>query len=128
MFAKNHATYPNGPHDGQVVVKESWIPEAVAAPDAAFSPRTWRPATTPVITSIRMRARDGGVYRAGRARGAVHHVQGGRGDRPDRLGWVYATVSPAGKLTSAGRVAALMGCHETAEHERLFGVPLSPSF
>ena len=39
-------------------------------------------------------------------------------------GWVYATVSPAGQVTSAGRVASCMGCHETsATHERLYGVP-----
>ena len=44
-------------------------------------------------------------------------------------GWVYATVSPAGQVTAAGRVASCMGCHETsATHERLYGVPLSPSF
>jgi hypothetical protein len=43
-------------------------------------------------------------------------------------GWVYATVSPQGQVTSAGRVASCMGCHETsATHERLFGVPLSPT-
>src|SRR5262245_27820411 len=29
VFAKNHAAYPNGPHDGQVVVKQSWIPELI---------------------------------------------------------------------------------------------------
>jgi len=44
-------------------------------------------------------------------------------------GWVYATVSPAGIVTSAGRVASCMGCHETAAtHERLFGVPKSNAF
>jgi hypothetical protein len=43
-------------------------------------------------------------------------------------GWIYATVSAAGQVTAAGRVASCMGCHETsATHERLFGVSLSPS-
>jgi len=44
-------------------------------------------------------------------------------------GWVYATVTAAGQVTAAGRVASCMGCHETsATHERLYGVPLSPSY
>jgi hypothetical protein len=43
-------------------------------------------------------------------------------------GWVYATVTPDGQVTSAGRVASCMGCHETsATHERLFGVPKGPA-
>jgi hypothetical protein len=29
VFAKNHAAYPDGPQDGQVVVKQSWVPELV---------------------------------------------------------------------------------------------------
>ena len=33
-------------------------------------------------------------------------------------GWVYATVSTAGQVTSAGRVATCMGCHETQRHAR----------
>ena len=42
-------------------------------------------------------------------------------------GWVYATVSPSGRVTGSGRVASCMGCHETsAIHERLYGVPLTP--
>jgi hypothetical protein len=43
-------------------------------------------------------------------------------------GWVYATITAAGEVTAAGRVASCMGCHEVATHERLFGVPLSPFF
>jgi hypothetical protein len=35
-------------------------------------------------------------------------------------------VSPAGAVTSAGRVGSCMACHEVATHERLFGVPTSP--
>ena len=38
VFAKNHDAYPNGPHDGQVVVKQSWIPELVTDSDAGFRP------------------------------------------------------------------------------------------
>ena len=44
-------------------------------------------------------------------------------------GWVYATITPDGQVTSAGRVGSCMGCHETsATHERLYGVPKSVAF
>jgi len=37
-------------------------------------------------------------------------------------GWVYGTVTADGTtVTSAGKVASCMGCHEHAKHERLFG-------
>jgi len=42
-------------------------------------------------------------------------------------GWIYGTVSPDGKVTSAGRVASCMACHTGhATHERLFGLPVAP--
>jgi len=37
-------------------------------------------------------------------------------------GWIYGTVAPDGTVTSAGRVERCMGCHESATHERLFGL------
>jgi len=38
-------------------------------------------------------------------------------------GFVYGTVTPDNKrVTSAGRVARCMGCHDNAPHERLFGL------
>ncbi|MBA3541386.1 MAG: hypothetical protein H0T79_17370 [Deltaproteobacteria bacterium] len=36
-------------------------------------------------------------------------------------GWIYGTIV-GGEVTSAGRVASCMGCHESASHERLFGL------
>ena len=39
-------------------------------------------------------------------------------------GWIYGTVTPdASTVTSAGKVASCMGCHQTAPHGRLFGLP-----
>lgn len=39
-------------------------------------------------------------------------------------GWVYGTVSADGKaVTSSGRVASCMKCHEDAQHDRMFGLP-----
>jgi hypothetical protein len=123
VFAKNHAAYPSGPHDGQVVVKESWIPEEVPAPDGGFKP------TAPVDAGDHFYpyARgDGGVFRAAAPAGLFIMFKTDAPPADTDLGWVYATVSPTGQVTSAGRVASCMGCHEVAEHERLFGVPLSP--
>jgi hypothetical protein len=38
-------------------------------------------------------------------------------------GWVYGTVTPDSKqVTSAGRVATCMKCHQDAKHDRLFGL------
>jgi hypothetical protein len=37
-------------------------------------------------------------------------------------GWIYGTTTRDGKVTSAGRVATCMGCHEDARRDRLFGV------
>jgi hypothetical protein len=39
-------------------------------------------------------------------------------------GWVYGTVSADGKsVTSSGRVASCMKCHEDTRHDRMFGLP-----
>lgn len=43
-------------------------------------------------------------------------------DSPDTdAGWVYATISPDGKVTQAGRIESCMECHADAPHDRLHG-------
>jgi hypothetical protein len=129
VFAKKHDAYPNGPHDGQVVVKQSWIPELVTDSDAGALP-------THYINDAGIEADhfypyaqgDGGVYRAAAPAGLFIMFRLDPSTPDTDEGWVYATVSAAGQVTAAGRVASCMGCHETsATHERLYGVPLSPS-
>ena len=46
------------------------------------------------------------------------------GDRPGSDdGWVYGTVSPGGTVTSAGRVASCMTCHDgQTSRDKLFGL------
>jgi hypothetical protein len=122
VFAKIHDTYPNGPHTGQVVVKESWIPEA-ATPDGGFHPTAVYDAGDHFYPYARG---DGGFFRAAAPAGLFVMFKVDAATADTDQGWVYATVSPAGQVTSAGRVGSCMGCHETAEHDRLFGVPLSP--
>lgn len=42
-------------------------------------------------------------------------------------GWVFGTVAPDGSVTSAGRVASCMGCHDdAAKREKLFGLRAAP--
>jgi hypothetical protein len=126
VFAKNHAAYPNGPHTGQAVVKQSWVPELVAAePDGGSRYLTrGMPDADHFYPYVRG---DGGVYHAA-AQADLYLMFKVEPATPDTdEGWVYATISPARQVTSAGRVASCMTCHEAAEHERLFGVPKSPN-
>ena len=87
VFAKNHDTYPNGPHDGQVVVKQSWIPELVPDADAGLRPIHY--ATDAGINADHFypyAQGDGGVYRAGAPAGLLHHVQARSRDARHRRG------------------------------------------
>lgn len=126
VFAKNHDAYPNGPQTDQAVVKQSWIPELVSGPDASFNPGSVRPQADAADHFYPYAEKDGGVYRAGAPAGLFIMFKLDEATPDTDEGWVYATVSTAGEVTSAGRVASCMGCHESATHERLFGVPLSP--
>jgi hypothetical protein len=79
---------------GQVIVKESWIPAATST----FA----KPATG--------------------ARGPLFlMMKTGEPDSDD--GWIYATATPDGKsITSWGKLASCMECHQSAKHDRLFGL------
>jgi len=127
VFAKNHAAYPNGPHDGQVVVKESWVPEVVDT-DAGYTSglNMYRSdAGTEADHFYPYAKGDGGViYRAATFAGLYIMFKLDPSTADTDEGWVYATVTAAGQVTASGRVASCMGCHETsATHERLYGVP-----
>ena len=129
VFAKNWANYPNGPQEGQVVVKQSWKPEAVTTPDASYNP-TMQPLPNDGGDHFYPYAKgpDGGLFRASEPAGLYIMFRLDPSTPDTDAGWVYATVTPDGQVTSAGRVASCMGCHETsATHERLFGVPKSPA-
>jgi hypothetical protein len=128
VFAKNHDAYPNGPHDGQVVVKQSWIPEMVGYPDAGVPPNSFTTDAGIDADHFYPYAKsDAGFFRAAAPAGLFIMFRLDPSTPDTDEGWVYATVSAAGEVTASGRVASCMGCHETgATHERLFGVPLSP--
>jgi hypothetical protein len=99
---------------GFTVVKQSFVATKTAPPRAA------------VISGARIEEpvgwieTDHGRLFTGEPAGLYVMTKVG-GDGTD-AGWVYGTVSAAGEVTSAGRVASCMGCHEAATHERLFGL------
>jgi hypothetical protein len=128
VFVRNHAAYPTGPQTDQAVVKESWVPELVTGADAGFDPGSYRASADAGDHFYAYAKADGGVYRASAPAGLFIMFKVDPTTPETDEGWVYATVSTAGKVTSAGRVASCMGCHEVAQYERLFGVPLSPAF
>jgi hypothetical protein len=137
LFAKDHS--PSGGYlvkgqpsaSGQVVVKESWVPEEVK--DDGKPPE-------PVRRKVKVRQGDGLVEQEdsfvpyARKDGRLYHAKekgplfvmfkmDPRTPGTDE-GWVYGTVTPDGKqVTSAGRVESCMNCHQGAPHDRLFGPP-----
>lgn len=103
LFAKNRDSYVKfEPGDvGQVIVKESWLPDATDGvdPNSRTAPK---PVTqTDLFIMFRTDPKTANTDE----------------------GWVYGTVTSDGKMvTSAGRVASCMGCHVSAPHGRLFGI------
>lgn len=99
---------------GQTLVKESW--QCVEGEPAGATESSRRYVATPVL-------REGGkVFHAGDAAGLfVMHKLAADTKDTDR-GWVYGTIDRDGVVTSAGRVASCMRCHEGATEDRRFGL------
>jgi hypothetical protein len=121
----------------QEIVKESWIPEEVRddgkplepairkVPKYDYTGCSFQPKPTIVEEKYLPYARkDGKLYRASK-QGDLFIMFKMEPDTPNTdQGWVYGTVTADGKkVTSAGRVASCMKCHEQAPHDRLFGLP-----
>jgi hypothetical protein len=133
VFAAQRGAYLTAPAQpspvGQVIVKESWEPEEVPdrkpgkprGEDTVRAPATGQgPDRTDHFNPYA--ERDGKVYKAAR-KGQLFIMLKLDADTPgsDR-GWVYGTVTADGKtVTSAGRVASCVKCHETRK-DRLFGI------
>ncbi len=100
----------------QVLVKEAWQPvENTLAPDHVDNPTPF-PREHPPIQ------RDGRWFHAGPRAGLFLIFRPTQPIAPTDEGWVYATVSPEGEVTGAGRMASCMECH-TRQADRLFGLP-----
>jgi len=98
LYAKNREAYrllPEFPQPvGQVIVKESWIPAATST----FA--------KPVTES----------------RGPLF-IMMKTGEPDSDEGWIYATATADGKtITSRGKLASCMECHQSAKNDRLFGL------
>jgi hypothetical protein len=125
VFAKDHAAYPMTSNVGQVVVKESYQPELVTDPNFQWSP-PWNGSNIEADHFYPYAQKDGKTYKAASLAGLflMYRVDPATPNSDD--GWVYAIVSPDKKVTSSGKIALCVGCHENADHGRLFGVPQSP--
>ncbi|HTU92590.1 MAG TPA: hypothetical protein VMF69_21090 [Gemmataceae bacterium] len=135
IFAKIHANGLYGGEVGQIVVKESWLPEEIAdngqflqavshkvkvpAKEAKDSTKTVE-IDDYYVPYVR---KDGHLYHAAK-RGPLFIMFKMDPKTPNTdEGWVYGTVTADGKeVTSAGRVESCMSCHRKAP-QRLFGLP-----
>jgi hypothetical protein len=96
----------------QVVVKESWTHRPVTVARAQQVNAYTLAARTP----------DGATVEPEHAAGLFVMMRVAPNDPASDRGWIYGTVSPAGNVTAAGRIASCMGCHVEAGPGRLFGL------
>lgn len=149
LFARDREAYltkTDASPVGQIVVKEAWVPEEVDAKpilDASQIVRTERGRDRKVpddLAPVGLGAifqsgdhfhpfaeKKGKWYRA-KERGPLFIMMKLDAKTPGTdEGWVYGTVSADGKtVTSAGRVASCMKCHEERK-DRLFGLVPTPA-
>ena len=102
---------------GFAVVKEAFGAVDHATPESTLA-GDWR--TVPPVRSLEV---GGKTLWLGAPRGlyVIAKVAAGEADGTD-AGWVYGTIDPEGRVTSAGKVGRCIACHEGAPHERLFGL------
>lgn len=63
------------------------------------------------------------VYQPGTISGLFIMMKVGESETPETdMGWVYATATPHGKIESVGLIESCIKCHQSAEHDRLFGL------
>jgi hypothetical protein len=115
---------------GQVIVKESWVPEEVKDDGKPLEPVHRKVKIRQGDTVVERDdsfvpyARKGGQLYHAKERGPLFVMFKMDPKTPGTdEGWVYGTVTPDGQqVTSAGRVESCMNCHQGAPHDRLFGL------
>jgi hypothetical protein len=141
LFAKNHMAYRalderNPVPVGQVLVKQSWMPEDVTEKKKDAQGRV--PFEEIVRTTPKKGdpfyqgdhfwpyARKGDkVYKASKQADLFIMLKLDPKTPGTDSGWVYGTVTPDGRtVTSAGRVESCMKCHQETKTDRLFGLRL----
>ncbi len=99
---------------GQTLVKEAWV--CVEGDPKGLSEAGRRYLANPTLIEGDKR------YHAGDFAGLfVMHKLAKDTPGTDR-GWIYGTIDRSGKVTSAGRVASCMRCHDDATDDRRFGL------
>jgi hypothetical protein len=144
LFARHRQDYValtkgNKVDVGQVIVKQSWLPEEITDPkqmpgreiDATKVVRTKNPKAKvqqdgfdPSTDNLYPYVWKGDkVYKATKQGDLFIMMKLDPKTPGTDEGWVYGTVTPDGKnVTSAGKVASCMKCHQEAKCERLFGL------
>jgi hypothetical protein len=118
---------------GQVVVKESWIPEEVTDPTEPRKVIATKARADAKDSDARLAfmgdhfllyaTKDGKTYRAAKQADLFIMFKTDPKTPETDDGWVYGTVTADGKkVTSAGKVASCMKCHQEASHDKLFGL------
>lgn len=108
---------------GQVLVKAAWSPVLVKSGKAKSKFKFKNKLGVMVIPKgVPYAARDGKLYKAGKRHAYFIMLKlDAKTDGADQ-GWVYGTVTPDAKqVTSAGKVASCMACHQDAKRDRMFG-------
>jgi hypothetical protein len=135
LFAKNGRTYKAPDKDkpvevGQVVVKESWVPEEVTDPkqkhEIIVRKQEGKAGRATELTDhfLPYAEKDGKTYHAAKQSELFIMFKMDPKTADTDEGWVYGTVTADGKkVTSAGKVESCMKCHQKASHDRLFGMP-----
>ena len=109
----------------QVIVKEAWVPERMSEPPTdPFGPglQTRRQPNWGK-SQLRPVKRGEHYYRADKPGGLFLMLKArDRKAKDTDKGWIYATVTPEGQVTGAGRMQPCMACHKR-NPDRLFGPP-----
>ena len=124
LFARDRDAYVAGRSvDGQIVVKEAWLPERTPPGDtlSAHQPKGPSSSSNDYFVPYAV-GPDGGLLHAKRRAGLFIMLKEDPATSGTDDGWVYGTISPDGEVTASGRVASCMGCHQRAPQGRLFGV------
>jgi hypothetical protein len=144
LFARHHQDYfylAKGKTAvvGQVLVKQSWVPEEITNPKEKPEKRLdyAKVIHTPIANPDPRRPRfdhEGDhfypyvwkgdkVFKATKQADLFIMMKLDPKTPGTDTGWVYATVTPDGKkVTSAGALASCMKCHREAKSDRLFGL------
>ncbi|HJZ57491.1 MAG TPA: hypothetical protein VKE74_21155 [Gemmataceae bacterium] len=113
---------------GQVVVKQSWVPEEMTGTDAAEvragqAKLEAQPGAGPWDSFNPYVVRDGKIYKAAKQADLFVMMKLDPSTPETDEGWVYGTLTPDGKtVTAAGKLESCMKCHVEAKTDRLFGL------